>query len=560
MADVNQSESKPQVKNSTVDQVTEMIPPGDEHNRCREALISEAVGMNILGADGLTPLMFAAREDHPQCVKELIKAGADVDITTYNGATGLIHAVAANHVQCVNELIKAGADVNISDDDDRTPLIHAVTESHIQCVNELIKAGANVNMRDKVGFTPLNRAAHWSREACLKLLIEAGADLNIPQQDGWTPLIFAVIGNNVQYVNELIKAGADVNITDEDGLTPLMLAVREDHVQCVKELINVGADVNILDEDGLTPLMFALKEDHVQCVKELIKAGADVNTPDKDGKTPLMLAVDKNCADYEYSWDMETYHRGWAEDPPEYRSSPLISDVEEYRMQCVTDLIKAGADVNKYKGRDGRKPLLNFVAESGSEECLKILIDAGADVNITDYDGSTVLHFWLNRNYLRNEKNCLQCIKRLLRAGIRINIPKGWLCIIGGRGETALQLLLDYKNIYKDDDPKTEIYKKHVYLLYAAGETLDGTEGKKIPEELKFEEEKLKLKHICREAIRKHLLKLDRHANLFVRAPDLGLPRILTEYMLYDQSLDKDNDDGDSDNDDDDVDDNIEED
>ena len=35
---------------------------------------------------------------------------------------------------------------------------------------------------------------------------------------------------------------------------------------------------------------------------------------------------------------------------------------------------------------------------------------------------------------------------------------------------------------------------------------------------------RLHLKHICREAIRKHLLNLDPHTHLFGRVPRLGLP------------------------------------
>ena len=65
--------------------------------------------------------------------------------------------------------------------------------------------------------------------------------------------------------------------------------------------------------------------------------------------------------------------------------------------------------------------------------------------------------------------------------------------------------------------------KHQLLLLYAAGETLGGTEEEKIPEELKFEDEKLELKHICRETIRKHLLKLDLHIqHLFGRVPRTG--------------------------------------
>ena len=54
------------------------------------------------------------------------------------------------------------------------------------------------------------------------------------------------------------------------------------------------------------------------------------------------------------------------------------------------------------------------------------------------------------------------------------------------------------------------------------------------------------LKHLCREAIREHLLHLDQHENLFQRVPRLGLPALLQSYLLYWQTLD-DNDDDDDD-------------
>ena len=102
-----------------------------------------------------------------------------------------------------------------------------------------------------------------------------------------------------------------------------------------------------------------------------------------------------------------------------------------------------------------------------------------------------------------------------------------------------------------------------IMLLYAAGETLED----KIPEELNFEDEKLQLKHICRMVIQDHLLMLDSHWNLFGRIPRLGLPSSLTDYLLFNVTLDTedvnddddddddgyDDDDGDDDDDDDDF-------
>ena len=47
------------------------------------------------------------------------------------------------------------------------------------------------------------------------------------------------------------------------------------------------------------------------------------------------------------------------------------------------------------------------------------------------------------------------------------------------------------------------------------------------------------LKRLCRKAIRKHLLQVDKHTNLFTRVTQLELPGHLPEYLVYDMSLEK---------------------
>ena len=85
-------------------------------------------------------------------------------------------------------------------------------------------------------------------------------------------------------------------------------------------------------------------------------------------------------------------------------------------------------------------------------------------------------------------------------------------------------------------------------LLFAAGEILEGEiDGNKvnasdlhIPQFLQhFKDLKFCLKHLCREAIRKQLIILDPHAHMFSRIPQLGLPTVLSKYLLYHVSLDE---------------------
>ena len=78
-------------------------------------------------------------------------------------------------------------------------------------------------------------------------------------------------------------------------------------------------------------------------------------------------------------------------------------------------------------------------------------------------------------------------------------------------------------------------------LLFAAGEIIDDITVEKFDFRKSVELPDLLfcLQYLCREAIRRHMINLDPHTHLFSRIPKLGLPTLLTEYLLYDVSLDE---------------------
>ena len=89
--------------------------------------------------------------------------------------------------------------------------------------------------------------------------------------------------------------------------------------------------------------------------------------------------------------------------------------------------------------------------------------------------------------------------------------------------------------------------KEVAMLLFAGGEKLDTRTVNEydhlgralrhvdVPEYL--QQPDVCLEHICREAIRKHLIKLNPHAHVFDRIPLLNLPSDLTDYLLYYMNL-----------------------
>ena len=254
---------------------------------------------------------------------------------------------------------------------------------------------------------------------------------------------------------------------------------------------------------------FYFREHHsyVKCVNMLIKAGTDVNLQTANGMTALISVA---------KWGY---------------------------VKCMKSLLDAGADVNK-RGSSTGYTVLILASRFGHCKCVDMILEAGADVNAIDYQGSTALNVPNDDDV--TEKSIVYITKRLLRTGIHINKFRS-------SGYNALMTILGSTK------------RGAALILYAAGETIETLEGTgvdELPEELKFEDEKLQLKHICREAIRKHLLKLDPHQHLFSRIPRLELPSVVTEYLLFNVSLetrDADDDNSEEDDNDDDSDDQEEE-
>ena len=172
-------------------------------------------------------------------------------------------------------------------------------------------------------------------------------------------------------------------------------------------------------------------------------------------------------------------------------------------------------------------PVIVDAALKCSDKELQILVDAGTDVNATDKEGNTALVI----AGASSVAGRVECVKLLLRSGAKVNKfnnnKSNALC-----GHTSKS-----KDLNKPPD------RTMVLLLYAAGETLDGITIDEDDEITSFvldylEKRKICLKEICRETIRKHLLQLNSHQCLFFKIPELGLPTLLTQYLLCNTSLD----------------------
>ena len=117
-------------------------------------------GVDERDANGLTPLMWAAREGAVAVITALLDAGANVDARDARHEwTALKHAIHTQQADAVRVLLDRGADPNSKVHPDAlTPLLMAAGDRNPAIVKLLLAHGADPRHQGKAGDTPLARA------------------------------------------------------------------------------------------------------------------------------------------------------------------------------------------------------------------------------------------------------------------------------------------------------------------------------------------------------------------------------------------------------------------
>ena len=393
---------------------------------------------------------------------------------------------------------------------------------HPVCLQALIQAQAVVgkDQLQSVYQIALEYAAAKGNIACAEIMLEAGADVNGSGSFG-RPLIEAIKGGHRECVEFLLSKGVDVN--GKKLCRPLIEAVKGDHQQSSEFLLSKGADVNVDEHSGRTALNSAAHCGRLSCLEVLIKAGADVNSIQDNGNTALMEAVksgNRNCIVLLLNGGADVHLENVYGDI-------ALTTAAKTKVGCYSfgPLVAAGADVNI---RDVfGTPVIVDAALKCSDKELQILVDAGADVNATDKEGNTPLIITSGRSV----PGRVECLKVLLISGAKVNL-------LNNKKLNALCHHIN-KSKYWNKPPDRTM----VLLLYAAGETLDGITIDEDDESARcvldyLDKREIRLKSLCRETIRKHLIELNFHRCLFNKIPQLGLPTLMTRYLLYNMTLD----------------------
>ncbi|MBI5649922.1 MAG: ankyrin repeat domain-containing protein [Chloroflexi bacterium] len=171
---------------------------------------------------------------------------------------------------------------------------------------------------------------------------------------------------DVMVVKKLLAQGANVHAHDADGVTALIAAAYGNHLKTARVLIAAGADVNIQDATKQSAFLIATSEGYVELLKLTLQAGADVHRTDSYNGTGLIRAA----------------HRG--------------------HVEVIQELLKTEIKIN-HVNRLGWTALLEAIilGDGGARhtEVVRLLVNAGADVNLADNQRVTPLAHARQRGY-----------------------------------------------------------------------------------------------------------------------------------------------------------------
>ncbi len=407
-------------------------------------LIKAGANVNVPEPDGSTPLLWAVYNSSPQLVQLLLDAGADPNLPNTLGITPLLQAGRYGNASMISALLAHGAKLEDAQLRTEPVLMAAARAGNVDAVKVLLKAGANANGTEPLDQqTALMWAAAEGHVEVAKVLLAAGADPNLRSRvseltkrknadfpsGGFAALHWAARNGNEAMIKLLIEHKANINVTNGDGSTPMMLAIVNDRFDIAALLLTLKADADDGSLYFITEMRDATTDwrardgtvyraDHpnklgaLDLTRALLEAGASPNKPFIGQMHNASMCCDTNvyatafyraaiAADVEglklmlahgadTAWKPSKVAK--ADDPVAGSATTMNPEVTKTAlMMAITGGTGVGVSGGPNDLREGL-PTFREAADREPLDAVKLLLQAGADVNARGPDDETALH------------------------------------------------------------------------------------------------------------------------------------------------------------------------
>ncbi|XP_062914221.1 ankyrin repeat and SOCS box protein 15-like isoform X2 [Mobula hypostoma] len=294
-----------------------------------------------------------------------------------------LHEAAVQPIQQVLEIILDASYKTIwqqKTEDGETPLTLAAAAGILGNVQALLEKRICPNITNNKGETPLLIAVRQNAYKMVSVLLQHGALINRPCVRRWTAMHEAAKQGEDDMVALLLRNDGNINQKDGYGVTPVATAAAFGHCSVLEYLIHKGGDIHAQADDGASVLLEAAEGGNPDCITVLLEYGASPNIPDNAGHLPIHRAAQEG----------------------HYLALKLLIPVT--RKSAIK--------------RSGISPI-HLAADSGSTQCLELLLESGFDVNAVINEEIAATYDDKRRTalFIAVSNNDIACSELLLKEG-----------------------------------------------------------------------------------------------------------------------------------------------
>jgi ankyrin repeat protein len=261
------------------------------------------------------------------------------------------------------------------------PATHAAAKGHLDALKFLLNAGADLNgtCSGSWKFSPL-RGALWGKQAeVVTYLLSRGAKEDVPKDVKYDPggVVSQAIEAGPVVLEQVIRAGADLDKANSSGLPPIFWAGRSLQKGSTREEM-----FELLLKSGANPNARSQPPEHANASFDADQLGLHPAS----GRTALMDALAWSAVE----WAGTVVFGGKLPSPPPPGSK--LSCIETIKI-----LLEHGADV-RLSDSVGLTALHYAARTDYGQEASQLLLSRGANINAIDDQGRTPLDHAIERD------------------------------------------------------------------------------------------------------------------------------------------------------------------